>query len=110
MYKQGDILLVPIPFSDLSSSKRRPVLVLSNDEYNKLTEDVVVVAVTSNIVDRQYGIVIEDIDMEEGSLKAKSNVRADKIYTISKSIVVKRFGTIKQNKIKQIVEKVDRLI
>lgn len=40
MYKQGDILLVPISFSDLSSSKRCPVLVLSNNEYNKMTEDV----------------------------------------------------------------------
>ena len=32
MYKQGEILLIPIPFSDLSSNKKRPVLVISNDE------------------------------------------------------------------------------
>lgn len=31
MPKQGDILLIPIPFTDLSSHKRRPVIVISND-------------------------------------------------------------------------------
>jgi mRNA interferase MazF len=31
MYKQGDILLVSIPYSDMTSMKKRPVLVLSND-------------------------------------------------------------------------------
>ncbi len=33
-YKQGDVLLIPVPFSDLTSKKKRPVLVLSDNEYN----------------------------------------------------------------------------
>jgi len=38
MYSQGDILLIPILFSDLTSSKKRPVIVLSNSIYNQKTE------------------------------------------------------------------------
>lgn len=49
IYNQGDILLVPIPFSDLSSSKKRPVLVISNDDYNASSFDLIVVAITSNL-------------------------------------------------------------
>lgn len=33
MPKQGDIVLIPVPFTDLSSTKRRPVIVVSNDNY-----------------------------------------------------------------------------
>ncbi len=29
MYKQGDILLIPYPFTDLSKTKKRPVIVIS---------------------------------------------------------------------------------
>ena len=47
MHNPGEILLVPIPFTDLSSNKRRPVLVLSNQEYNIQTEDLIVTAITS---------------------------------------------------------------
>ncbi len=48
MPEQGDIVLIPIPFTDLSSQKRRPVIVISNNQYNAKTRDVVVVAMTSN--------------------------------------------------------------
>ena len=46
--QQGDIVLIPIPFIDLSSHRRRPVIVISNDAYNRRTDDMVVVAMTSN--------------------------------------------------------------
>lgn len=75
-----------------------------------MTEDVVVVAIKSNIVDRAYGVMLDNADMEEGILKVKSSIRADKIYTISKGIVVKRFGSIKKVKVQQVVHKVDMLM
>ena len=49
MYEQRDMVLIPVPFSDLKSKRRRPVIVISNNLYNQKTEDIVVVAVTSNI-------------------------------------------------------------
>ena len=33
-------------------------------------------------------------DMAEGNLKADSCIRADKIYTLSQTLVVKRFGRV----------------
>ena len=50
-YRQGDIVLVSFPFTDLSSSKRRPALVLSPDSFNAAGEDLVLAAVTSHITD-----------------------------------------------------------
>jgi len=40
MHSPGEILLVPVPFTDLSSHKRRPVLVLSKQEYNRQADDL----------------------------------------------------------------------
>ena len=34
MYKRGEIVLIPVPFSNLSSVKKRPVLVISNTLHN----------------------------------------------------------------------------
>lgn len=38
---QGDIVLVPVPFTDLTSQRRRPVVVVSNDAYQAATQDFV---------------------------------------------------------------------
>ncbi len=48
-YKRGDIVLVPFPFTDLSSSKRRPALVVSPDWFNSSNQDLVLVGITSQI-------------------------------------------------------------
>ncbi|MCD9024640.1 type II toxin-antitoxin system PemK/MazF family toxin [Cohnella silvisoli] len=50
MYRQGDIVLIPFPYSDLPTTKQRPVLVLSNSTYNKSQSDLVVAAITSNLI------------------------------------------------------------
>lgn len=84
--KQREMVLIPIPFSDLKSKKRRPVIVISNNAYNQKTEDIVVVAVTSNIEKKDYTFLITQNDMEEGNLPKDSMIRVDKIYSLSQLI------------------------
>jgi len=95
MHSPGEILLVPAPFTDLSSHKRRPVLVLSKQEYNIQAEDLIVAAITSVIDTKTYAVMFSNADMAEGNLKVDSCIRADKIYTLSQALVVKRFGRVK---------------
>ena len=52
MPEQGDIILIPVPFTDLSSQKRRPVIVISNSQYNQKTADMVVVATAIPVANR----------------------------------------------------------
>ena len=102
MYSQGDILLFPIPFTDLSLHKKRPVLVLSKQEYNDKADDIIVAAITSVIDTKPYAVVFTNSDMQEGILKVDSCVRADKIYTLSQNLAVKWFGKVRP----EVVEKV----
>jgi mRNA interferase MazF len=94
MLRHGDIVLIPVPFTDLSSQKRRPVVIISNDVYQQQTQDIVVVAMTSNIRPTEYGFVITTEDLVEGILNRPSQIRVDKIYALAQSIVVKTFGRV----------------
>ena len=65
-YKRGDIVLVSFPFTDLSSSKRRPALVVSPDSFNDTMQDLVLAAITSQgAVDG--ALTIDQGDCIEGS-------------------------------------------
>lgn len=102
MPEQGDIVLIPIPFTDLSSQKRRPVIVISNNAYNQKTADIVVVAMTSNPTPANYSFPITSSDLEQGALNRPGQVRADKIYTLSQSIVIKTFGRVDETTLERI--------
>ncbi|MCL2500162.1 MAG: type II toxin-antitoxin system PemK/MazF family toxin [Defluviitaleaceae bacterium] len=97
MHNQGDVILVPLPFTDLTAQKKRPVLVLSGDEYNSTSDDLIVVAITSNIEAKPYVVLLTNNDMINGALTKDSCIRADKIYTISRNIVIKNFGKVKMD-------------
>ena len=46
-YKRGDVVLVPFPFTDLTTTKRRPALVISTDLYNRSQVNLIIAAITS---------------------------------------------------------------
>jgi mRNA interferase MazF len=100
--RQGDIVLIPIPFTDLSASRRRPVIVISNDAYNARTEDMLVVAMTSNPAAVEFGVTITSADLADGSLNRPGKVRVDRVYTLSQSLAVRVFGRVAQNVLNRI--------
>lgn len=108
--EQRDIVLIPVPFSDLTSVKHRPVLVLSTTTYNRRSDDVVVAAISSNITHKRHAIRITTADLEQGVLKRTSIIRGDKIYTLSKSIILKRFGKLSAATFHSVLSEIDKVL
>lgn len=91
--KRGDVVLVPFPFTDLSDIKRRPALVISSDEYNRMTNDVIIAQITSKL--RSPARPGDHIvgDWKGAGLLLPSVVRV-RMTTLHSSIVVKVLGTM----------------
>jgi len=103
-------VLIPVPFTDLSSTKRRPVLVLSSGAHNQSSPDVMVAAITSNFASTAAGLIIDTPDMEIGALPHRSLVRADKIYTLSQALIVKTYGRLSQRALDDVLTLLDAVL
>lgn len=90
MFERGDLLLVPFPFTDLSSAKRRPVLALTGpDSYG----DFIALPVTSR-PQKEHALALGSADLTNGRLPAPSWIRTDRIVTLSSRLVIKQFGHV----------------
>lgn len=55
VYNRGDVVLVGFVFSDESERKLRPAIVISSVAYNRVRQEVIVAAITSNVQRRLFG-------------------------------------------------------
>ncbi len=110
MYKQSEIIIVPFPFSDLSSVKQRPVLVLSKNVDNEKTEDIITCGITSNIKDSKYSVLIGDKNLIEGGIPKPSRVKVDKLFTISQDIIKKKVGRINKETFEKVKSEFIKLV
>ena len=96
--------------SDLSGSKRQPVLVASNDAYNASFPDLVAAAITSktNKPDA-YSLPLESSDLEIGQLPKASLIRAHKLFTIEQSRIIKRFSMLAKPKLRDVLLRLRQL-
>ena len=108
LYRQGDIVLVSFPFTDLTSTKRRPALVLSPDSFNAAGEDLVPAAITSQITDDPNAIQPSHGDFAEGRLPRQSIVKTTKLFTMHSSLIVKSVCVLRAGKREQVLRSVRR--
>lgn len=92
--EKWDIVLVPFPFNNLQSIKKRPALIISPNRYNS-GPDTVILFITSNIKSfgRPGDYIIQN--WQKSGLPKPSMVRM-KFATIERSIIIKKLGRITQ--------------
>ncbi|RLF67656.1 MAG: type II toxin-antitoxin system PemK/MazF family toxin [Thermoplasmata archaeon] len=101
-FVKGDVVVIPFPFSDLTSAKRRPALVVAELE----GDDLILCQITSQRVKDKYAISIENDDFETGSLRRRSNVRPNRIFTADRHIILRRVGHLRSEKTNEVVERI----
>jgi mRNA interferase MazF len=93
---QGDVVLVPFPFADLTGNKVRPAVIVSADPQDS---ELIVAFVTSVLTNRSpRGAEVElsqaDPEFHATGLKADSLIRLDKLVTLSANIITRRLGKL----------------
>ncbi len=92
---RGDIVLVKFPFTDLSSSKVRPALVVSVDTYNQASKDSIFIFISSNISSQENTDVLVEKSHSEfkmTGLIGASIIKVDKIAVLEKSLASRKLG------------------
>ncbi len=104
MYKQADIVVVKFPFTDGSEFKKRPALVVSNAIVNN-TGDYLLVQITSKTNNDGLSIPIEEADSLH-VLPLKSYLRAHKIFTVHKSLILYKITEVKPDFLTLVVSRI----
>ena len=105
-FVKGDIVVFPFPFSDLSSTKRRPAIVLIGG----VGDDAVLCQITSKNVRDDKSIIIDIGDVEKGSLNDISNARPNKLFTADEKIILYKLGNLTEAKLDEVIEAIIRML
>lgn len=81
-YKRGDIVWVKFLFSNASSAKRRPALIISNDLVNS-TGDYLLMQITTRLRGDGLSQIILNKDYKEEPLLKQSELRLHKVHSPS---------------------------
>jgi mRNA interferase MazF len=85
-YSRGEIVWVKFPFSDASTNKLRPALIISNNLVNR-TGDYLMMQVTSRLRNDGLSFVINEADFTGSPLLKQSELRLHKIFIINESLI-----------------------
>lgn len=90
---KGKIILIPVPYTDLTAAKLRPALVIF-----EARRDLIVAAITTTMFNMspECDVIIEtkDPEFDKTGLKAASVLKLTKISTVQKDLAEGELGEI----------------
>ena len=109
IYKQFDVVVVPFPFTDRKADKRRPALVLSDDErFNKSSGHYVLAMITSQ-KNPEWSLDTPITEKQKAGLVAPSKVRM-KLFTLDSRLILKRIGSLSDKDQKAVTKALQYLL
>ena len=99
-FGKGDVVVIPFPFSDLSTSKKRPALVLAGLE----GDDLILCQITSEARFDKYSIELKNTEFKQGKLNIKSMIRPNRLFTADRSLIQYKVGSLKNEKLKEAID------
>ena len=102
--KPGDVVLVEVPFTDLSQSKKRPALVLLFRG-----QDHLVAFFTSRVERADPDDVVVAATADNG-LAVDSTALVTKLFTLHESLIVRTLGRLGKSDHRAIVERLVNLL
>lgn len=107
-FSKGDIVIIPVPFTDNKGYKLRPAVVISNDTVHQ-TGDVMIVQITSRFRQDKLNITITNEDVTE-DLPVKSYIRVHKIFVLEQRLIKGKVSSLKTSKYQELTQKINRII
>ncbi len=99
-----DIILISIPFTDLSERKIRPALILA-----KIKDDLLCCFISSNLeTETKHDLVVKKDN--KNNLKVDSVIKCGKLFTLHKSLVEWKIGRLDERDYELTARKLIKLI
>jgi mRNA interferase MazF len=99
-FAAGQVVLLPFPFSDLTSNKLRPVLLLASVG----RKDWIACQITSNPYSDARAITLDQSDFATGGLQRISYARPAKLFTAHESLIVAFSGSLRPTALEEVRE------
>jgi len=93
VYEKGDVVLVPFPFSNRTTAKKRPAVIISSNAYNEISADIIIMAITSQTAKTTGTVECLIQDWQNAGLLKPSAIKAA-ISTIEQALVLKKLGKL----------------
>jgi len=108
-YKVHDIVVVPFPFTDRESSKRRPALVLSDASNFNTQVGHSVLAMITSAANSSWPLDVEISDLDAAGLTSSSIVRM-KLFTLDHQLILRKVGALSEHDSQQVEATVRKLL
>ena len=101
--KQGDIVVIEFPFSDLSEKKLRPAVVLSNDAYNK-HKNLILAGIYGK--KKPFSLPLTNADLKKKKLKKESWISLQNIFSAERALIGNTVDSLREKILLELLKKV----